>query len=194
MTATRQRILDAGAELFRRQGYVGTGMKQIVAEANAPFGSIYHFFPKGKAQLGEEIIRSSGEVYRELAEAFFAAQPDDPAGAMRSFFAAAAEVLVETGYADACPIGTVALEVASTNDALRQATHDVFESWLTTIAGHLVEVGVDGETARSLALSTVALIEGGFMLARAARSTEPMTAAGEVAAASIVAALAATGS
>ncbi|WP_455410071.1 TetR/AcrR family transcriptional regulator [Streptomyces hiroshimensis] len=34
--------------LFRRNGYSGTGLKRIAAEADAPFGSIYHFFPGGK--------------------------------------------------------------------------------------------------------------------------------------------------
>lgn len=57
---TRRRILQAGTELFRRSGYTGTGMKQIAEAAGAPFGSIYHFFPGGKAQLGEEVIRTSG--------------------------------------------------------------------------------------------------------------------------------------
>ena len=59
---TRERILRASGELFRRQGYMGTGVKQIVAEAGAPFGSIYHFFPGGKEELGAETIRRSGPV------------------------------------------------------------------------------------------------------------------------------------
>ncbi len=46
-STTKERILDSTAELFRRQGYAGTGMKQIAAEAAAPFGSVYHFFPGG---------------------------------------------------------------------------------------------------------------------------------------------------
>jgi AcrR family transcriptional regulator len=49
---TRERIVDASAELFRRQGYSATGVKQIVEAAQAPFGSLYHFFPGGKEQLG----------------------------------------------------------------------------------------------------------------------------------------------
>jgi AcrR family transcriptional regulator len=57
---TKERILDNTGELFRRYGYTGTGLKQIVANANAPFGSVYHFFPGGKEQLGEEVIRRSG--------------------------------------------------------------------------------------------------------------------------------------
>ena len=42
---------------------MGTGVKQIVAEAGAPFGSLYHFFPGGKEELGAETIRRSGFLY-----------------------------------------------------------------------------------------------------------------------------------
>jgi AcrR family transcriptional regulator len=55
--ATKQRIVDATAECFRRQGYAGTGLKQIATEADAAFGSLYHFFPGGKEELGGEVIR-----------------------------------------------------------------------------------------------------------------------------------------
>ena len=53
---------------------------------------------------------------------------------MTDFFDGAAAVLEETDYLDACPIGTVALEVASTNDRLRAATADVFDSWVAAVA------------------------------------------------------------
>jgi AcrR family transcriptional regulator len=49
---TRARLLEAAAQLFREQGYAATGLKQITAEAEAPWGSLYHFFPGGKEQLG----------------------------------------------------------------------------------------------------------------------------------------------
>ncbi len=94
-------------------------MKQIVAEANAPFGSLYHFFPGGKSELGEEVIRRSGQMYRELFEEI-ADQAPDLAGGVEDFFAGAAEVLRQTDYEDACPIATVALEVASTERAAAQ--------------------------------------------------------------------------
>jgi AcrR family transcriptional regulator len=62
MSTTRQRIVETTAELFRRQGYNATGIKRIVTDAKAPFGSIYHFFPGGKEQLGAEVIRASGAM------------------------------------------------------------------------------------------------------------------------------------
>jgi len=66
VAGTKDRILDSSAELFRRQGFTGTGVKQIAAEASAPFGSLYHFFPGGKEQLGEEVVRWSGQMYLQL--------------------------------------------------------------------------------------------------------------------------------
>src|SRR6202161_4616781 len=109
MTAgTRDRIMGSSAELFRRQGYAGTGIKQILAAANAPFGSLYHFFPGGKEQLGVQTIRSSGQMYTELF-ATIAAQAADVPSAVEELFTGAAQTLVQTDYADACPIATVAL-------------------------------------------------------------------------------------
>ena len=176
-TSTKERIMETTAELFRRYGYTGTGMKQIVAEANAPFGSIYHFFPHGKAQLGEEVIRESGEMYRQLFEAIFEAAPD-PVTAMSDFFLGAAETLRQTDYADACPIETVALEVASSNEPLRKATADVFESWIAAGTKRLTEAGLAQDRARELAIAFIAALECAFVLCRASRSTEPLEVTG----------------
>ena len=57
---TRERVLYATAELFRRRGYNGTGLKQVVTEAEAPFGSLYHKLPGGEQELAEEVIGMAG--------------------------------------------------------------------------------------------------------------------------------------
>jgi AcrR family transcriptional regulator len=185
---TRDRIVDAGAELLRRNGYTGTGVKQIVAAAGAPFGSLYHFFPGGKEQLGEEIIRSSGAMYLRLIEAVFDPAPDIVT-AVHDFFAGAAQTLRDTDYADACPIATVALEVASTNEPLRQATADVFDNWITAAARRFAAAGIQTDIARHLATLLFCALEGAFVLSRATRTTEPIEIAGETAVAAVQAAL-----
>ena len=126
---TKQRIVETSAELFRRQGYNATGVKQIVTAAQAPFGSLYHFFPGGKEQLAAEAIRVSAAFYLQLIPAVFDPAPDIVTG-VRDFFAGAGEHLRETDYADACPIATVALEVSSTSETMREACADAFESWI----------------------------------------------------------------
>lgn len=189
-STTKDRIIDSSAELFRRQGYTGTGVKQIVAAANAPFGSIYHFFPGGKEQLGAETIRSSGQLYIQLF-ATIAMQAPDVLSAVGDFFAGAAETLEETDYADACPIATVALEVASTNEPLREATAEVFDSWISGASEYFAAAGIPRDTARELAFTMLSLLEGAFIFCRAMRTVEPLQVAGASAVAAVHAALAA---
>ena len=158
-TETKDRIVTTSAELFRRQGYNATGIKQIVDEARAPFGSIYHFFPGGKEQLGAETIRWSGAMYGALIPAIFDPAPD-VVTAVRTFFAGAAADLAASGYADACPIATVALEVASVSEPLREACADVFDGWLDSATERLTGAGIAEPRARELAIGMVAALEG----------------------------------
>ncbi len=178
---TKERILETTAELFRRHGYTGTGMKQVVRAASAPFGSLYHHFPGGKEQLGEEVIRRSGAMYGELF-ATIARESDDLLAYVDNVFTGAADALVASEYEDACPIATVAMEVASTNEPLRLATADVFQSWLDGWQATLVRWGgIEDERARTLAFELLGAMEGAFVLCRALRSPEPMLAAGAAA-------------
>jgi AcrR family transcriptional regulator len=179
LAGTRDRIVDASAELFRRQGYTATGMKQIVTAAKAPFGSVYHFFPGGKEQLGAETIRRSGALYGQLVPAVFGPAPD-VVTATREFFAAAAERLRATDYADACPIATVALEVSSTSEPLREACAEVFDGWIELASEQFVDAGIDAHAARELAIGLIAALEGAFVLSRALRSTQPLEIAGAI--------------
>lgn len=123
-------------------------------------------------------------MYAQLLPAVFDPAPDLPT-AVEDFFAGAAETLRETGFADACPIATVALEVASTNELLRVATADVFTGWTAGLTDRFARGGIPGERARELALAFLSALEGAFVLARATRSAEPLRAAGALCAAAV---------
>ncbi|MFF3431772.1 TetR/AcrR family transcriptional regulator [Streptomyces sp. NPDC002602] len=174
---TRARIQRAATVLFRRHGYSATGLKRIAMEADAPFGSIYHFFPGGKQQLAEDMIRTSGTEYGRMVLALLDSVPDPMESLVRAF-EAAADDLAAADYADACPIGTVALEVANSNEVLRIATAEVFEEWVGTATQWFGRWVTEPRTAQSLAYSMIMMLEGAFMLSRAARDPEPLRVAG----------------
>ena len=176
-SSTRQRIIDASTTAFMRRGLAGAGLKQIAEESEATIGSLDHFFPGGTDELAAEVLRSSGAAYQAIVEAVFGAAPDVVAG-VRDCFAAAAVTLAAADYADACPVATVALEVASSDDGLRQVTADVFEGWLQAATRRFVAAGVSRRRARDLATTLVAALEGGFLLSRAAKDTAPLHAIG----------------
>jgi AcrR family transcriptional regulator len=179
--ATRERLVAAGTELFQRQGMAATGIKQILNMADAGFSSLYHHFPGGKDELTAEVIRTAGFGYQRHVEEVWD-QAADPVAAMSAVFEGAAAVLELSDYADVCPVGTVAMEVASTNEPLRLATADVYRSWLHAAQVRFATAGLDPDEARPLSLTVIALLEGAFVVCRACRSTEPMLAAGEMAA------------
>ncbi len=177
MATTRDRIIVATNELFRRQGYHGTSLSQISDAADATIGSIYHFFPGGKEALGVAVIDTTGSIYRELFESF-ATDPSDPIGAFGSFFTEAANVLETSDFIDPCPIGTIAREVANTSEPLRLAAERAFDSWIDAAQRFLVEAGLEPDDARQLATTFVAMVEGTFVLSRTLRNTVPVHQAG----------------
>ncbi len=183
MADTRDRILAATNESFRRRGYHGTSIKDVTRAAGATIGSLYHFFPGGKTALAEAVIIESGAAYRRLFE-LIADEATDPAAAITAFFDGTALVLEDSDFLDVCPIGTVAREVASTDNDLRTATDAVFRSWIdaaaerftpttpvtpTTPATPSTPAAPVSDEARALATTVVAALEGGLILARARR-------------------------
>jgi len=186
---TKDRIVAAAANAFQRQGYAGSGLKQISSDSGAPFGSLYHFFPGGKEELAEQTLRTAGRWYQELVEAVWNAAGDDVVRAVTDSFAGAADTLRATDYADACPIATVALEVASTNDRLRRTTAEVFEAWLDALAGRLTRAGIAPGRSRELSIQFIAALEGGFLLSRAAKDTTFMEVLGRAVADQVQASL-----
>lgn len=178
-TTTRERFLAAATALFRRQGYSATGLKQVVSEGGAPLGSLYHFFPGGKEELAIMAIGRTAERYDHLLERVFAGTADTASAAL-AWFKMAADALEESDFADGCPIGTVACEVASTSEALRLASDAVFTSWRQRVAANLASEGVKPAEARRLSTFAVASLEGAILLARTQRSALPLRATARV--------------
>jgi AcrR family transcriptional regulator len=186
---TRVRLLDAGASLFRRQGYTGTGLKRIVDEGGAPWGSLYHFFPGGKEQLGAETLARSGARFRRLIVSVL--DGGDPVASVRALFDLSAAALEASDFRDGCPVATVALEAASTSEPLRLACAQAFESWVDALEERLVGAGVDAATARELAVFGLSAFEGAIVLSRTGRTTRPLAVSGAAVAGAVERALAA---
>lgn len=188
MTGTRDRFVASTLELFRVQGYNGTSLSQVTKAAGAPTGSLYHHFKGGKDELTIAVLQTAGAAYGDLLVSIWDAEPD-PTTAVSTLFEGAAAVLEETDFIDPCPIGTIAREVASTNEGLRSTALGVFESWVSLVHERLTEAGLAETEAHELATALVASIEGGFILARTARDADLLRSVGKQMATSVADAL-----
>lgn len=72
--ATRTAIIDAALRLFRDQGYDGTTMRAIAAEAGVSLGNAYYYF-SSKEHLIQGFYDRAGDEQRIAAQAFLANGP-----------------------------------------------------------------------------------------------------------------------
>jgi AcrR family transcriptional regulator len=176
---TRETILTAAAELMRHKGFGAVGMKDVMAASGAPIGSIYHHFPGGKTQIAREALINAGAAYGLLIPTLVAPF-DDLGEAIESVFAQAAGDMADTGFANMCPVGSVAAEVADTVEELRQTSAAIFTDWLDGGTAYFVARGLPRRSAREVTVAMVSALEGAFMLARSLRDVEPLLAVGRV--------------
>ena len=174
---TDQRIVRAMAELLRVQGYAATGLQQLARAAQAPIGSIYHHFRGGKREVAAAALRQAGAAYIQLLPMLLDQHADLPT-AIEGAFAAAADDIANTGWANMCPVGTVAGEIADTEPDLRQVAAEVIASWVDEGSRYLIGRGLSQTDARAAMHALLAGLEGGFLLARAQHAVEPLLAAG----------------
>ncbi len=169
----RQSILAAAARLFREQGYAGTGLSDILEASGAPKGSLYHYFPGGKAAIGAEAVTfAGGLVSRSLAA--LAEEHASPAALLRAYAAMLAEWMAQSGWRAGCPIATVLLETSPGEAAITAAGTAALTDWSDVFAHSLATSGVPTERAVRLARTTIAAMEGALLLARVEQSAEPI--------------------
>jgi len=170
---SKGKTLAAAAQLFRRQGYHGTALHDILATGGSPRGSLYFHFPKGKEQIGEAALALSGEAVRQgIAKAAEASETAD-IFLLRIVRAMAAD-LERSDYQEGCPIATTALEAAAQSDVLGAASRSAFQKWELEIRRGLFRLGMTAGEADTAATMVLSQLEGALLLARTYRSPEPL--------------------
>jgi TetR/AcrR family transcriptional repressor of lmrAB and yxaGH operons len=176
--SSRRRMLRAAAQLLQRQGYHATGLRQLLAESDAPRGSLYFHFPGGKEQLAAEAVREEGARVAKAIGAILAAHPD-PAEGVRAFVGAFAEILRRSDFRDGCPVATVTLDAAAGSASIREACDASFCAWHALVRDHLRAAGFGAARAGGLATLVLSAFEGALVLARARRDVEPLARVAE---------------
>ena len=174
-TAPRHRgaIVRAAAKLFRRNGYAATGINEIVEVSGAPKGSLYHYFPGGKDQIGEAAVRFAGAGVVATLEKL--EQEHGSASAMiRAYCKLLAGWMAKSGFRDGCPIATTLLESAPQSTDMATAGREAFAGWCVVIARALVRDGFGKAEAERLSTLAVSSIEGALILARVQGTARPI--------------------
>src|SRR5258708_17282876 len=173
----RERMVRSAAQLIRRKGVSGTGMREIVVEADAPRGSLQHYFPGGKEELVSDALLWMGDVAaRRMKRSLSELKSRTPSALLASIVDAWRRDLTNEQFSAGCPLVAAAADTAATSKQLRQVLRRAFDGWLEPLSGSLVELGVPLERSDNLAVVIIAALEGAIILARIRPALTPLHA------------------
>ena len=168
---SRERLIETTQALLWERGYVGTSPKAIQQQADAGQGSMYHHFT-GKHDLALAAIRRTAQENRSAIDAQLSA----PGTALERV---AAYLRRERDVLKGCPIGGLTQDPDVMADPeLREPVEETF-AWLRARLAQVLDAGRDGGEldpaldADATAATIVAVLQGGYVLARAAGTTDP---------------------
>ncbi|WEF24054.1 TetR/AcrR family transcriptional regulator [Paracoccus sp. S3-43] len=167
----RTRLLDAARDIVRQQGFAATSVDQLCRAAGVTKGAFFHHFPSKEA-LGVAAARH----WSDMTAALFAAAPyhdhADPLDRVLAYVDFRRQIIAGEIEEFTCLVGTMTQEVYHAHPAIRDAcAASIFGHAATLesdIAAAMAARGVTGFTAASLAAHSQAVLQGAFILAKAA--------------------------
>ena len=162
------------AALLREYGASATSIDRVLLHSGASRGSVYHYFPEGRAQLVGEAVELAGGYMSRRIEAM--AEAGDPVRALDALFEYWRVQLVENDFRVGCPIVAVAVETNDEAPRLARSAAAAFARWQDMLGSVLVRGGLSEERGRRLAAMIIAAVEGAIVICRAQRSTDSLDA------------------
>jgi AcrR family transcriptional regulator len=173
----RDRMVRSAAQLIRRKGVSGTGMREIVTEADAPRGSLQHYFPGGKEELVSDALLWAGDMTAQLVRRNLRElESRTPSALLAAIVDRWRRDLTREKFSVGCPLVAAAADTAASSSQLRDVLRRAFDGWREPLSESLIELGVPVERSDNLALVIIAALEGAIILARVRRDVTPFDA------------------
>jgi AcrR family transcriptional regulator len=162
----RDALVQAAKDLIWEDGYEGMSPRDVLERSGAGQGSLYHHF-RGKLDLAAEALWEVNAELRAMADRVFGRTERPPLERVRRFL----DVLSRDPL-KGCRVGRLAAESSIENEELRAP----IVAWLEYVEGRLGEAFEEARAAGqlgahvdpgTLALTITAVVQGGYLLARA---------------------------
>jgi TetR/AcrR family transcriptional repressor of uid operon len=148
-TETRESLVNAAAEVFGRQGYRATTLRDITKEAAVTQGALYFHFDS-KRDLAEEVIRRQHALSSEAGASFLGSSESGLASIVGLSGKLAAQILTD-------PVVRAGLRLSTESaDELAGAAAAPYRDWIDACRALLERAATSGETRDELDLEAAA--------------------------------------
>ncbi len=176
--ATRDKLIDIGAELISQQGYNATGINAVLKTCGVPKGSFYHYF-SSKEDFGLAVIERFATTYDDTLVALLEDSGTPPLERLKRYFAAGRDYMQACDHATGCLIGNLGQELSGQSDTFRDALNLVFQRWEQRFVHCLKDAQARGDITTNIAPEALASFiltgwEGAILRAKTLKSVTPM--------------------
>jgi TetR/AcrR family transcriptional regulator, lmrAB and yxaGH operons repressor len=167
--SAREAMIEAAWLLIAERGLEGMSTREVLARTGAPRGSVYHYFPRGRAELIELAIEHSRRWMRDQIEAIRADSPDDVVAGYVDIWR---RVLKATDFHAGC--AAVGVVTGGHDPDILDRAARAFSAASEALAARLQQAGLTATEAAQRATFLICAAEGAVILARAQRSADPL--------------------
>ena len=175
---TKNRILEAGAEIVHLKGFHHTGLQEILEAAGVPKGSFYNYF-KGKEDFGLQVIDYFVNFFTSMVKQVVEDHALTPLEKINSILEWFKEFFKSKDYAYGCPIGNLAQEMGDLSPAFREKLKSAIKIMVDLYSVVLAEAQKAGEISQSLDVKEAAYFlvsswHGALIHMKAVKGPEPL--------------------
>lgn len=169
--STRTNMLIGAAEVLRERGAAGVTIDEVLQRSGAPRGSVYYHFPEGRSQIVAEALEYAGESITSLIDE---AAANGGRYLVQHFVDFWDRVLAESDFTAGCPVVAAAIGSAEDGPQLTSVAGAIFGHWREALTRAFEVDGCEQSEAASLAITSIAALEGAVVLCRATRDLDPL--------------------
>ena len=174
---TRGRIVDAAARLIYERGVAGTTLEDIRSAAGVSGSQLSHYFA-GKDELVQAVIGRQAETIAGNQRQVDLSSP----GGLRAWRNMVIAQVQSSEGKGGCPLGSLAGQLAETDARARALIAAGFGQWSAAISDGLRRLHAagylpDGTDPDDLAVTLLAVLQGGLLIAQVQRDTRPLETA-----------------
>jgi len=174
---TRARIVEEAARLIHERGVTGTTLDDVKVAAEVSGSQLYHYF-SDKEELVQAVIDYQAEtIVNNQRHANLGSVKG-----LRAWRNMVVTVARDTQAKGGCPLGSLGGQLAESDPEARTLIAAGFEQWSTAISDGLRTLHADGRLPPDidpddLAVTLLATLQGGLLLAQMQRSAGPFETA-----------------